>query len=346
MSKNIDISIIIPLYNGKAYIKETVESLFGIRHSKEIVIVDDGSKDDSFDYCRELFSGYDFVKLYRKNNGGIVDTRNYGISKASGNYVMFCDQDDIAIPGTIDKALEKDDDCIIWSTQRLIDNDVIVPCDTVINDAESGISEIRNVLIPQMLTNRSSEYVSYMGHVWAGIFRRDIIDTNNIRFKKFVDIEDDYLFVFDFLCVSKKISFIKDAGYIWRFNRKSETFRIKYVDNMLNRYGQFYDYLCEKCKQIHILDNNYITYSVQNRTVMCIENCFQYFNRNIKEKRNIRKYYKANRLFFKTESIESYVKRRKRIFWLLRRNMFDAATFYVFADSIVRRVVSIFRQSS
>lgn len=345
MSKNIDISIIIPLYNGKAYIKETVESLFGIRHSKEIIIVDDGSKDDSFNYCRELFFDCNFVKLYRKDNGGIVDTRNYGISKVSGNYVMFCDQDDIVIPEAIDKALEKDDDCIIWSTQRLIDNDVIVPCDTVTNNAEAGISEIRNILIPQMLTNRSSEFASYMGHVWAGIFKRDIIDANSIGFKKFVDIEDDYLFVFDFLCAAKKISFIKDAGYIWRFNRKSETFRVKYVDNMLERYGWFYDYLSERCNNLQIFDEDYNTYSVQNRTVMCIENCFQYFNRNREEKRDIRKYYQANRQLFKSQSIEPYVKRRKRIFWFLSRNMFDVAVFYVFADSIVRRIVSIFRQS-
>ena len=338
----VKLSIIIPLYNGKEFIKETVEEVLKIKSKKEIIIVDDGSTDGSFKYCLDLWSLIPDIKLFTKKNGGIVDTRNYGMQKAHGIYLFFADQDDIVFPDVIDMAIEQAErEClegVIWSTVRLMDNGQLVPCDTVQKDCIATKDEINDILLPSMLTN--DQIVSYTGHVWAGIYKTDIIKANNICFKRFVDIEDDYLFVFDFLNVASSVGFIKKIGYAWRYNQKSETYRQKYIDNIVERYQEFYGYLDKLIEKSDMRDTDrkkYLQYSIQNTVIMSVENSYTCLNHSNVDKKDIKEYYISNKKYFRKESLYEYTKRRKRIYWCLRYNLFWLACTYVYVDSIYRK---------
>lgn len=240
-----ELSCIIPLYKGKEYIITCVQEILKINLKKEIILVDDGSPDDSFDFCRSKFADIKEVKIVTKENGGIDSARNYGIDICSGRYVIFVDQDDKVVPTTIEYAVQllqqNDCDAYFWSTNFFNDSGLYEECDIVTNDTIVGSNTI-NDLLKSFLMRRPSCYINYLGHVWAGIYKRENIEKHNIRFYKYVDYEDDYLFILNYLNSSHKVGFISKVGYLWRENLKSysRTYRVinNYIDKMEMLYGE------------------------------------------------------------------------------------------------------------
>ncbi len=89
------ISVIIPIYNVEKYVETCVNSVIGQTYSNlEIILVDDGSTDHSFDICEKLSKTDNRIRAFYKTNGGLSDARNYGIAHASGAFLAFVDGDD------------------------------------------------------------------------------------------------------------------------------------------------------------------------------------------------------------------------------------------------------------
>lgn len=89
------ISIIVPVYNVEKYLEKCVDSIINQTYKNlEIILVDDGSPDNSGKMCDELAKKDSRIKVYHKENGGLSDARNYGVQKAQGTYVGFVDSDD------------------------------------------------------------------------------------------------------------------------------------------------------------------------------------------------------------------------------------------------------------
>lgn len=89
------ISIIIPIYNTAEYLVQCLESLIEQTYRNiEIILVDDGSTDCSLSICQKYASRYSFIKVYSQDNAGQGSARNLGVSKCSGDYIMFVDSDD------------------------------------------------------------------------------------------------------------------------------------------------------------------------------------------------------------------------------------------------------------
>lgn len=96
------ISVIIPVYNVGALLRKSVESVASqINDNHEIIIVDDGSTDDSGRICDEYLNVPN-VTVIHKSNGGLSSARNAGIGHAHGDYLLFLDSDDYLLPGSID----------------------------------------------------------------------------------------------------------------------------------------------------------------------------------------------------------------------------------------------------
>jgi glycosyltransferase involved in cell wall biosynthesis len=90
-------SIIIPIYKGKDYIDECLKSIVNQTYSNwELIIMDDGSPDDSYDYISKIIEDYqDYdIRLLRQENRGVAETRNGCVLLANGEYITFIDQDD------------------------------------------------------------------------------------------------------------------------------------------------------------------------------------------------------------------------------------------------------------
>ena len=89
------ISVIVPVYNIEKYIRRCVESIIGQSYSNlQIILVDDGSDDESGKICDEIAKSDERVEVFHKSNGGASDARNFGLEKAQGEYIAFVDGDD------------------------------------------------------------------------------------------------------------------------------------------------------------------------------------------------------------------------------------------------------------
>ena len=95
------LSIIIPIYNGAKFLKRTLDSVLcqGLNDLEyELILVDDGSTDNTLDICNFYKSNYLNIKVCSKRNEGLSMARNKGLQMASGDYVYFMDADDFLMP--------------------------------------------------------------------------------------------------------------------------------------------------------------------------------------------------------------------------------------------------------
>ena len=89
------ISVVVPVYNVEQYLEKCVNSIINQTYKNlEIILVDDGATDNSGEMCDELAKLDDRISVYHKENGGLSDARNYGVERATGEYIGFVDSDD------------------------------------------------------------------------------------------------------------------------------------------------------------------------------------------------------------------------------------------------------------
>lgn len=97
----MEISVIIPVYNASKYIKKAVESALQLHQVKEVILIEDGSPDNSYEVCNVLSNKYNSVRLFQHEGGvnmGAAASRNLGIEKSNYNYIAFLDADDFYLP--------------------------------------------------------------------------------------------------------------------------------------------------------------------------------------------------------------------------------------------------------
>lgn len=216
------ISLIIPVYNVENYLEKCLESVvFQTSPFYEVILIDDGSIDKSADVCRRYISQYPYFTLITQENKGQSAARNVGIEHASGDYLMFLDSDDWL----------REDSVEILSG-ILIKESV----DAVYFDAKA-ISELSNGEIPGNNYDRSQaeldgklmsgrEYFvqsyprDYVVAVWDGIYKRDCIEKNEIRFPEGIYYEDNY-FTFVLLNKVQRCLHISEKLYQRRFRPDS-----------------------------------------------------------------------------------------------------------------------------
>ena len=225
------VSVIVPVYNVEEYIGRCLESLVNQTLKEiEIIVVNDGSPDNSEQIINKYLKKYHNIKYLKKPNGGLSDARNFGIKHATGEYIGFVDSDDYV---TLDmyekmynKAKEKDFDLVVCDlnyvyTDHSMKVDCGIRCDT---------------------TDISKVYINNYPAAWNKIFKRKLFD-NNIEFKKGVWFED-VEFIYRMLAYVKSIGVVHEAfnQYVQRDESIMHTVSPKiydYVDNM-NTIINFY----------------------------------------------------------------------------------------------------------
>lgn len=120
MNKKPKVSIIIPVYNGQDYVEEAINSALNQTYdNKEIVVVNDGSKDNTEKICLKY---KDKIKYYSKENGGVSTALNLAISKSTGEYISWLSHDDLYYPNKIEQEIKyADENTIVMSNYDLID---------------------------------------------------------------------------------------------------------------------------------------------------------------------------------------------------------------------------------
>ena len=129
-------SVIVPVYNVEDYLRVCLDSLVSQTIDKnlmEVLVINDGSPDNSWEICQEYGRKYDFIKIFSKENEGLSATRNYGIERAKGKYLFFLDSDDYFTPETVKKVTDffdsvyDDVDMVAYNEQRYKEDKILKP---------------------------------------------------------------------------------------------------------------------------------------------------------------------------------------------------------------------------
>lgn len=234
------LSIVVPVYNGKQYIEETLQSILQSTYPElEIIAVDDGSTDGSAEILHVLAQKDSHVRVLSQKNQGVVAARNAGVSHATGDYIGFCDQDDLVISTIYEKMLERmerdDSDICLCSSARLIKGEASA-YDILQDGCFTGREILAEVLYP-ILFNAYDVPINHAGgnhypNIWTCIFKKSFWDMHQMQFRAYMNHEDDMLLKTEALCLSKRVSTVADVGYLWRVNLGSETYAKHYIEEI------------------------------------------------------------------------------------------------------------------
>lgn len=220
---------------------ETVEAVRKATYSNlDILLVDDGSIDESSKICSLLCRKDQRIRYLKKENGGIADARNFGLQNALGELICFCDQDDLTAEDMYDTLLCRlvfsGADMAICSSGKIIGKQK-VPYEKMENGFYSG-EEVRNKLLyPLLFRGYHYSFVErihyFYGTVWKCMFRKKFISDNKMEFYRYVKDEDDWLFFMRSLLYAKSVVTIKNTGYYWRYHFESQSHRKKYQEDFI-----------------------------------------------------------------------------------------------------------------
>ena len=124
------VSVIVPVYNTGKYVEKCLNSLTNqtIKDELEIIIINDGSTDNSEEVIKEYIKNQkrqELIKYYAKQNEGIAKTRNFGVEKATSEYIMFVDSDDYIYSDCLDsKIFYLDSDIIVFDKNVINKNKI------------------------------------------------------------------------------------------------------------------------------------------------------------------------------------------------------------------------------
>lgn len=223
------VSIIVPVYNCEKYIQQCLTSLMNQTwECIEVIIIDDGSKDSTVEIVKNNCSLDSRIKLYTQSNSGPSVARNNGISKASGEYIAFCDADDNVSKNYIDKlvkvAIKNDYDIVSCGY-----TDISKYGKVKLNDFYKG----REKLDKDEFVN--SVFTGVGGTIWGKIFKSEIIKNNNIKMNPNIYMCEDMIFVLNYVMKCKNYGAISSNLYNYnRLNDNSISMKInlQYSDNL------------------------------------------------------------------------------------------------------------------
>ena len=258
------ISIIVPIYNCNDYLDKCIYSLIHQTYQNiEIILIDDGSTDNSLEKCLEYQKNDNIIMVISKENGGVSSARNEGIKKSTGKYIMFVDADDyldLNVVSDLKTNLEKD-------TLIKVNHNVIYNNKIQINQIVK-LDYSKEFYIKEILTGNIG------GYCWGYLFEKNKIEL----FDEKTSYMEDTIFLINYLKKVKKIRIIDKSKYNYLFNEKSITKgNTRIIANIID-----FNYSLNKIKaNCKIKD---IDYLITNKKLKLIESELAKINtNNIKE---------------------------------------------------------------
>lgn len=192
------VSIIVPVYNAEKYLNRCVDSiLFQAMTDFELLLIDDGSKDNSGRICDEYAEKDARVRVFHKPNGGVSSARNLGLDNAKGEWITFVDADDVirACFSDIDWNILSED-LICFPSYSFYDDSTVVL---------NSIERRDGIYIPAQSFYSGILYELVLRTTWSKLFRHSLIA--DLRFNKTIKIGEDQLFNLQYLYKTKSIRY-------------------------------------------------------------------------------------------------------------------------------------------
>ena len=261
MKSNL-ISILMPVYNGQEYLEETVLSILNQSYKEfELIIINDGSSDNTKVICDNLEKIDKRIKIIHKENTGVSHTRNIALDNASGEYIAFIDSDD---------SVYKDYLKILLSSMEKSNGQLSV-CGFKERkiSANGQVEDLSKVFYPKevIAIEEMKDLIMDFGNsgllnpLWNKLYSREIIEKNNIRFKEDVKTGEDFIFNLQYFRKIKNICFSKEELYYY-IRRNNNSITYQYIDNMYEKGLKIHSLLEDFLKDMNFYNskNKYILY--------------------------------------------------------------------------------------
>ena len=225
------ISIVIPVYNVQNYLRRCLDSL--VSHNiYEIILVDDGSKDDSLKICYDYQKKFSNIKVFTQQNSGPSAARNKGILNSTGDYICFVDSDDFVtnnINSALDNVKKVKSDFYMFSYNLYDDQNNEQKINNILND---DVVDVKNIdIIKQLIVSEK------INTLWNKIYKKKIIEKHHIEFNKNINLAEDLLFNLEYLSKCKKI-YISNLSYynycLNNVNSLTRKYNASKLDTLMN----------------------------------------------------------------------------------------------------------------
>lgn len=243
---NQTISMIIPVYNAGAFLPRCLDSLMPqCRAGDEVILVEDGSADDSVAICRRYVDQYPQVSFFQNPDSGVSSARNLGLQKASGAWVCFLDADDWLFPDTLDRLRSQLAEGVDGVYGNYLRGDAPI-------DGSHRVTRVS----PEQLAAWSLDAAGNLGDIsrcvtyqsllfsacWGKLFRREIIEKYAVTFPTSLRLSEDLCFNLSYLSCCGVIALVDRPVYHYRIHDQSVTHRFdaSHIDNTCALVGYLY----------------------------------------------------------------------------------------------------------
>ena len=212
------ISIIVPVYNAQSSVSRCAESILAQSYRDyELILVDDGSKDDSFQACQQLAKDDERVKVFHKENGGASSARQYGVEHAVGEFVFFVDSDDTIPEETLSSLIEA-------ASANHLDIVQGERCFIPLDGSRQKVSGFKKEEVCD-----SKTYIKYLfeGYTNCGpvatMFKRSLFDQHSFDLPEDVKLNEDFYMNMCLGLNAERVGLIRKTVYNYIENGKSVT---------------------------------------------------------------------------------------------------------------------------
>lgn len=212
------LSLIIPVYNVEKYLDECINSIVSqVIPDMEVILVDDGSKDNSGKICDDYVEKYNYIKVIHKENGGVSTARNVGISVAQGEYIFFLDSDDILAPNILNKIQEdikSNFDLYSYQIQKIDENGNMIVDSCIKRTMREGMYRKVN-----FVREYEKQYNGYLPWSTQNVYKKKILIENNLLYPVGIIIAEDMDFFMNLIKYVSTVGFYYDNIICCRVNR-------------------------------------------------------------------------------------------------------------------------------
>lgn len=199
------VSIVIPVYNAEKYLRISVASVQRQGYADwELILVDDGSKDNSGRLCDELALEDERIKVYHTSNQGVTAARCYGVVQATGEWICLLDADDTLLENALQVMIDKSEGC-----DMVVGNKQIV-CRSLVQEERMNVrDEQLSTLdfLSGLIVNRISQYIT------GRIFRRSLFDNGTIQIPRELVMAEDFIMNVQLGNKARRVALITDMVY-------------------------------------------------------------------------------------------------------------------------------------
>lgn len=208
---NCTISIIVPVYNAEKYLNRCIDSILAQTYTDfELLLINDGSKDNSGKICDEYVNKDSRVRVFHKENAGVSKARNLGLDSALGEWITFVDSDDWVREDFLEKRLElalKENVDIVYCDFEYVYATHCVYCQTA--EQICGKAEMVNSWI-----------LSRMMYSWMILVKKELFNKHQLRYIEGLKFGEDFNLIIKLVLYANKVCHIKEALYF--YNKQNE----------------------------------------------------------------------------------------------------------------------------